>query len=47
MREVGPPLYMYGALKGQTPVQASMIEVDGKNKWKTIIQNASLNKDSV
>lgn len=36
----------YGALDGQTPAQASKIIVDGKNKWKTIIQNASLNKDS-
>ncbi len=34
----------HGALNGQTPAQASMIEVDGVNKWKTIIQNASLNK---
>ena len=33
----------HGSLKGRTPAQASMIEVDGKNKWKTIIQNASLN----
>ena len=33
------------SLKGQTSAQASMIEVDGKNKWKTIIQNASLNKN--
>ena len=36
----------HGALKGKTPAQASMIEVDGKNRWKTIIQNASLSKDS-
>ena len=34
------------SLKGKTPDQASMIEIDDKNKWKTIIQNASLNKDS-
>ena len=34
----------HGALNGRTPAQASLIEVDGKNKWKTIIQNASLNK---
>ncbi len=27
------------------PAQASMIEVDGLNRWKTIIQNTSLNKD--
>ena len=36
----------HSALKGKTPSQASLIEVDGSNKWKTIIQNASLNKDS-
>ena len=36
----------HGSLKGKTPAQASLIEVDGKNKWKTIIQNASLSKDS-
>ena len=36
----------HGALKGGTPAQASMIEVDGVNKWKTIIQNASLNRGS-
>ena len=34
----------HGALKGETPVQASKIEVEDANKWKTIIQNASLNK---
>ena len=28
-----------------TPAEASLIEVDGVNKWKTIIQNASLSKD--
>ena len=33
----------YGSLKGRTPAEASVIEVDGENKWKTIIQNASLN----
>ena len=27
------------------PDQASIIEIDGKNKWKTIIQNASLSKN--
>ena len=36
----------HGVLKGKTHAQASMIEVDGLNRWKTIIQNASLNKDS-
>ena len=34
------------ALKGKTPAEASMIEIDGKNKWKTIIQNASLHKEN-
>ena len=34
----------HGALNGKTPAQASMIEIDGANKWKTIIQNASLNR---
>jgi len=34
------------ALKGRTPAEASMIEIDGKNKWKTIISNASLHKDN-
>ena len=28
------------------PAEASLIEVDGKNRWKTIIQNASLNQIS-
>ena len=32
----------HGSLKGKTPAEASMIEVDGKNKWKTIISNAAL-----
>ena len=26
------------------PTEASLIKVDGKNKWKTNIQNAALNK---
>ena len=34
------------ALNGRTPAEASMIEIDGKNKWKTIIQNASLYKEN-
>ena len=34
----------HSALQGRTPAQASLIEVDGKNRWKTIIQNASLHK---
>ena len=34
----------HGALKGKTPAEQAMIEVDGKNKWITLIQNASLYK---
>ena len=34
----------HSALQGRTPAQASLIEVDGKNRWKTIIQNASLHR---
>lgn len=36
----------HGALKGKTPSESALIEVDGKNKWKTIIQNASLYKQN-
>ena len=36
----------HGSLKDKTPAEASLIEVDGVNKWKTIIENASLNKES-
>ena len=36
----------HGYLKGMTPAEASLIRVDGPNKWKTIIQNASLSMDS-
>ena len=36
----------HSALNGKTPAQASLIEVDGINKWKTIIQNASLDRMS-
>ena len=28
-------------LKGKTPAEAAGIEVKGKNKWLTVIQNAS------
>ena len=34
----------HGSLEGKTPAEAAKITVDGKNKWKTIIQNASLYK---
>ena len=36
----------YSGIDGMTPAEASLIEVDGKNRWKTIIQNASLNQIS-
>jgi len=29
------------ALNGKTPAEACGITVEGKNKWKTLIQNAS------
>jgi hypothetical protein len=32
----------HGASKGKTPAESAMIKVDGLNRWKTIIQNASL-----
>lgn len=36
----------HGALKGKTPSESAMIKVDVKNKWKTMIQNASLYKEN-
>ena len=36
----------HGALDGQTPAESALISVDDTNKWKTIIQNASLSKNS-
>ena len=36
----------HGALKGKTPAEQAMIKVDGKNKWITLIQNASLYKEN-
>ena len=30
------------ALKGKTPAEACGIEIEGSNKWITLIQNASL-----
>lgn len=36
----------HSALKGKTPSELAMILVDGKNRWKTIIQNASLYKEN-
>ena len=36
----------HGSLKDKTPAEQVMIEVDGKNKWITLIQNASLCKEN-
>ena len=36
----------HSGINGMTPAETSLIEVDGKNRWKTIIQNASLHKNS-
>ncbi len=36
----------HSALGGKTPAEMAGILVDGSNKWKTIIQNASLTKSS-
>ena len=35
----------HGALGGKTPAQTSLNEVDGLNRWKTLIQTSSLSKD--
>ena len=37
----------HAGINGITPAQASLIEVDGKNKWKTIIQNASRHRENL
>ena len=37
----------HSGIKGLTPAEASLIQVDGKNKWKTIIANASLQRRSI
>lgn len=34
-------------LENKTPGEMAMIEISGQNKWKTLIQNASLNKATV
>jgi transposase-like protein len=36
----------HGALKGKTPSESALIKVDGKNRWKTMIQNSSLYKQN-
>jgi len=33
------------ALEGKTPVEEAGIKVEGKNKWVTMIQNASRNEN--
>ena len=35
----------HGSLKGKTPAEQALIEIDGKNKWITLIQNASLHQE--
>ena len=37
----------HGALKGKTPAEQALIEVDGRNKWITLIQNASLHRGNL
>ncbi len=34
----------HGSLNGKTPAEQSLIEVDGRNKWITLIQNAFTRK---
>ena len=34
-------------LDGKTPAEACGITIKGKNKWKTLIQNASKNADII
>ncbi|MCJ8306689.1 MAG: DDE-type integrase/transposase/recombinase [Nitrosopumilus sp.] len=36
----------HGGINGKTPAEMAKIQVDGKNKWKTIIQNASLYREN-
>jgi transposase-like protein len=35
------------ALDGKTPAEACGIEIEGKNKWVTLIQNATAKKENV
>ena len=37
----------HGSLNGKTPAEQALIDVDGRNKWITLIQNASLYKASI
>ena len=34
------------SLGGRTPAEASGIKIEGENKWKTLIQNASMSSDA-
>lgn len=34
-------------LKGKTPSEACGIEIKGKNKWKTMIENASVQRTTL
>ena len=36
----------YGSLKDKIPAEQATIEVDGKNKWIILIQNASLRREN-
>jgi hypothetical protein len=36
----------HSALKGKTPAEPASIEVKGKDKWLTLIQNASVKHES-
>ena len=36
----------HGSLGGKTPAEEALIRVDGRNKWLTLIQNASLHRDN-
>ena len=43
-----PQLRQAARLPGRKdlPPEGALIQVDGRNKWLTLIQNASLHKDS-
>ena len=36
----------HSGLKGKTPAEACGIEIKGENKWKTLIENASINNSA-
>lgn len=41
VKTYGDVTFMEKALDGRTPAEACGIEVKGKDKWKTLIQNAT------